>query len=656
MHGKIVIGTSLETKKFEHQIQKLEKEAETIEQALESDLTIPVKFRMNEKERLELESKLEQLKNQIISLQDKANQDIKLGNAKGFEHLWKSVKRLSLGLIGIRSVYSLLSRASQSYLQTDSNATNQVEANWIGLGTILEPIINLLINLFKKAVTSILYFMSVLTGTNYIAKVNTAILKKQTQATNDLTKANNKLTTSFDELTIMQDNSSSTDISQIDNTSLFDLMDISESTRKVIEKIGEALKPVYNIIKSIIDYCLENPDIVARILGATSLLTLLGKIIGVAGTGTVLGTGLAGILGLLLAIASIGVIVVTIKTIYETDKIAQQEIEETNELQKSAIDNYEEMKTALDEIAKSSENISLKSEKLSNAYRNVATNSMYATERNLEQLESLGGLKRLIPSVEKEYQGQAEAMQQNIKESYEMLNMWGELYRQGSLNEEQTKEYQSTLKNFNSLLSENSNEISILSDDYDWATGKSEEFENMQKNVMLALAETYGITKDDLSPALNDFGIISSQTKDKVKNFLKELSKLDDKKVEIDISMETKEAKETLTKFFSRFQSTISTTFSAVGLKVPTFPTIKLAHGGIINNPGKGVSLTRDTIGGEAGREMVLPLATETMEQIGQEIGKWITINANIINEIDGRTFSRVIKKINSANSFANNR
>ena len=83
----------------------------------------------------------------------------------------------------------------------------------------------------------------------------------------------------------------------------------------------------------------------------------------------------------------------------------------------------------------------------------------------------------------------------------------------------------------------------------------------------------------------------------------------------------------------------------------------RLAKGTIVNAPGKGV-LTPDgrAIYGEAGPEAYLPLSnTQLLEQLGSTIGKYITINANINNTMNGRVISRELKKINANNDFATN-
>lgn len=92
------------------------------------------------------------------------------------------------------------------------------------------------------------------------------------------------------------------------------------------------------------------------------------------------------------------------------------------------------------------------------------------------------------------------------------------------------------------------------------------------------------------------------------------------------------------------------------GFDIPTIP--KLAKGTILNNPGKGVPVANGrAIAGEAGREAYLPLSdTQLLEELGYTIGKYITINANIVNTMNGRVISKELKKISGESDFAANR
>lgn len=92
------------------------------------------------------------------------------------------------------------------------------------------------------------------------------------------------------------------------------------------------------------------------------------------------------------------------------------------------------------------------------------------------------------------------------------------------------------------------------------------------------------------------------------------------------------------------------------GFNLKEVKEIKLAKGGIINNPGRGVPLASNVIGGEVTREGVIPYTdAQFMQELGSAIGKYITINANITNTMNGRVISREMKKIQNADDFAFN-
>jgi hypothetical protein len=89
------------------------------------------------------------------------------------------------------------------------------------------------------------------------------------------------------------------------------------------------------------------------------------------------------------------------------------------------------------------------------------------------------------------------------------------------------------------------------------------------------------------------------------------------------------------------------------GINIPQIPRLKV--GGIINMPGRGIPLG-GAIGGEAGAEGVLPLTdSQAMETLGEAIGRYIKINANITNMMNGRVISRQIQQIIANQDFAYN-
>ena len=94
--------------------------------------------------------------------------------------------------------------------------------------------------------------------------------------------------------------------------------------------------------------------------------------------------------------------------------------------------------------------------------------------------------------------------------------------------------------------------------------------------------------------------------------------------------------------------------FAKGGIIYPNLP--RLASGGIINMPGRGVPLARAR-GGENGAEGVIPLTdSQQMMLLGEAIGKYVTINANIINSMNGRVISRELQRVQNDSDFAYNR
>ena len=104
--------------------------------------------------------------------------------------------------------------------------------------------------------------------------------------------------------------------------------------------------------------------------------------------------------------------------------------------------------------------------------------------------------------------------------------------------------------------------------------------------------------------------------------------------------------------------SLIKTINKVPGINLGTLKTFnlpRLAVGGIVNMPGRGVPIG-GAIAGEVSKEGVLPLTdSQAMEELGATIGRYITINANITNTMNGRVISRELQKINTNSDFARN-
>lgn len=645
MDGWIRIGTKVETKEFDAQIKELERKAQTLEKTLETDMKIPVELRMDEESRIKLRSDLQKTKNQIISLQEQANKGVNVRSKetkKGFEDMFKSAKRFALGLISIRGVYTILSRASQAYMSTDEATTKQMEANWVGLGTILAPAIDLIVSLFKKAVTSILYFMSVLTGVNYIEKANTAILKKQTEAIKELTKANDKMSASFDEMNVLQDPSKNTGNTGIDSSALFDISEIGESARQTIERIGKALQPVYKVIKDIIKWCVDNPDVILTMIGGVALLAMLGKVIGYAGAGTAVGAGLAGVYGLLLAIIAVSVITISIQTIIGGLKDLERTLEVLEGINESVVENNKTMNQSYRDFIKNNENSAEAIQALSDQLLNQI-DTLTEHNQNVETaIDELGVIEKMWWNATGATEENGRVMFNNTKQVFDNIASLVMAEKQGKLTKDQTERLTEQLTKLTTETDIATLSTEDLASRYDLTIGEAQLMKDMIKDVSEEhknyAEQTYGATEE------------TKKLETAIKNMPNK------KNIEIDVETEkaTKKTKSWWKEIINNVISLpINSISDALGLK---FKIPKLATGGIVNNPGSGVFMG-SYIAGERGREGIIPLTdSQAMQQLGQEIGKWISFNATVPVYVGNRQIAREIRKIDAEDNFATNR
>lgn len=117
--------------------------------------------------------------------------------SKGFTNAFdggiKSIKKFALSLLSVRTMFSMISRAMQSYLSYDTQLADSIQNCWNVLGSLLAPILEYVIGLFSKAVSYINAFVSALTGINLVARANKKALDSQAKSTKKLSEAQSSL-------------------------------------------------------------------------------------------------------------------------------------------------------------------------------------------------------------------------------------------------------------------------------------------------------------------------------------------------------------------------------------------------------------------------------------------------------------------------------
>ena len=644
--GNVSIRIDLDTKSFDVQIENAEEELKKLEKAYTDTANMPT-FKGQEEDLKELRTEIEKTANKIVSLRDaqrRASEEelVPENKINLMEKLTKGAKKLAFGILGIRTAYTVIRRMSSAYLSTDEHTTQQLSANWTALGTLMGSVIRYISTIMKKLVTSILYFASTLTGVNYIEKANTAILKNQTKATQALTSANNKLNTSFDEMETLNDTSASADVSSgVDMTTLFDISDIGEKARNTIEKLGIALKPVYETIKSIVDFAIDHPDILISMLGSVAVLKMLGSLIGVAGAvgGASAGagaTGLAGVASLLSYIAGIGVIAIEIYMVYSTVKEAQEASEKLNEEIDKLGNQSDKLNKTRKQVIKTGRATKEWVQNTTRAIKDDNTALRNNTNEILKNREEMSPFEKMISKLTGQWEADSNQIKTNNEIMKDNLDVMGMMYDQGLLNEQQKKDYIQALKNYQDGLK------GVIQDQMDLNTTDKNSNEIL-KNTQTELEKTKN-RLNEVSGASNDNKTAFSNAITKASEYINTLAGIKPS-VTTKVDFETTSARDKLNNLFSN----ISLKLESWGIK---FPKIHLAQGGIVNNPGRGVALGSNVIAGENGAEAVLPLTDDTM----QRIANMIPITVHVVNTMNGRVISRELQKVKNEGDFAGNK
>ena len=172
----------------------------------------------------------------------------------------KTISRMALAVFGIHGAYSLVRRAVNACLQSNEELNNKMTAIWSTLGTIMEPAVTVMMDAIYKILAYINYFVKAITGIDFVANANAKALSKQATATDKLTKSTkeaNKALASFDEMNVLKDNSAS---SAIDSVPTLDLPELTDEEKETLDGIVEVFNNVRDSIEEVAGKCSELVD------------------------------------------------------------------------------------------------------------------------------------------------------------------------------------------------------------------------------------------------------------------------------------------------------------------------------------------------------------------------------------------------------------
>lgn len=102
--------------------------------------------------------------------------------SKSFDSLYFKMKKLGLGLLGIRTAMAFLTKSTQAYISFDSELQESITNSYQMLGALLAPAIIYVAQAFATAVNYIYQFVTALTGIDLVARANAKALQTQAKA------------------------------------------------------------------------------------------------------------------------------------------------------------------------------------------------------------------------------------------------------------------------------------------------------------------------------------------------------------------------------------------------------------------------------------------------------------------------------------------
>lgn len=165
----------------------------------------------------------------------------------------KKLMKMGIAVFGIRTAYTILSRAATTYMNNNEDVRNSIQGVWNALGQMLGPVIEWVTGLLLKLIGYLDVFIQALTGVSIIAKANANALKKQTTAQESLNKAQRQQA-GFDEQNVLSDTSGDSSGGSADGIGSYGGIDMSgvNLDPDMVERIrefGKICKDVFGWIK-----------------------------------------------------------------------------------------------------------------------------------------------------------------------------------------------------------------------------------------------------------------------------------------------------------------------------------------------------------------------------------------------------------------------
>lgn len=464
-------------------------------------------------------SKIKQFFNAFKNGSKEGSDNLKNGLSKSFDSGISRIKKFTLSLFGIRSIYSLLSRASSAYMSQDTANANKIQAAWIGLGSIFAPLIEKIANFAIKAVSYVNVFVKALTGVDLLARAATKSIDKMSKAG----KSASRNLSGLDEITniggsssglaggIANDWSKAFDDVELNPTVVNFIENLADKLKFVWEKLEPSLSNIWNnILLPAGQWIIEKPGRLASIVGIIMSYKIGSKIAAflplLTSTGAELGimVGLkGGLVGVAVALGAIAA--VQLGQIISEAESLNEEIDRLIQNTKTGNDKFKDLTDSMMDNARAG--------KLSDDEMNRMINTMFnvidANESINDNIKNQSTLTQILTGTLKE---NTEILNLNNESTTDCIAKLSELYYAGKLDKEQIERYSKALLIEMNILEEQNNTLSKTSDKY-----------KMNEQMVKALRTEYEkITKSTYVAEL-DVKADTSKAKSTLKTFFSKL-------------------------------------------------------------------------------------------------------------------------------------
>lgn len=620
--GSVEIPVELDTKGFEAQIKYTEDKLDTM---IKEYKALGKEKKPDTEAMIKLGSEIEKAKNKVVDL--KAKQD-ELTYGKSTAELdqhefkigkiIKKVGKWAGAIFGLRSIYSFIRSSMSTITQYDEKMASNIEYIRYALAYAVKPIVEWIVNAVMTIMQYVNYIANAWFGKNLFANSGVKQFQSSMGKAEKSAKNIEKSLMSFDEINKLEDTSSAS-AGGVGGSSVapsFDLSQIPTEVPKWVQWIADHKDEIIEVAK-IIAGAIVLAKGIQWVSNISSVASSIGKI------GSDMG-------GINWKAVLIGISIAAIaRSAYEWYKAQKETAKLVDDINKNGLTNNKKWLEQTSDLNDINQEINNK-----RAQGNDLMREMNKLTSNVTGASKLHG----------------ETLRNNINIQDQMIQKEWQMYQNGEMSEEQKKE-------FIKLLHE---QVGYLDDSYEYLKLNFQETGNIEELSDSYEAILREIDKDHKN-IFEKLGFIESETESqsqKTSGWWRNLNSVKDKMIEIaNTKLGNKELIVDIRAKLDNFKASLNNIFGKIGASFGIdFTKFKLASGGIINNPGRGVQLGTSIIGGEAGPEAVLPLTDETFEKLGQAIARNMTINATMVNQMNGRVISRELQRITTENDFSYNR